>query len=191
MSEIKNVGAYHLADNPDMYEPMRRNNFMFIVTGIDNIVNVGSKTGETIKNVSEVLKYSVVSATIPTFSQNPIEIRRGNSVIKAAGTPSFSDGTIVVRDFVGADTKSALMSWQNLSYNVKTERVGKMSDYKKTCYLVEYNVDFTSIVRTWKMMGCWVSNISEDAYDVTSGDVQQITATISYDKAFMELPDEI
>lgn len=191
MSEIKNVGAYHLSDNPDMYEVMRNNTFVFIVTGIDNIINVGSKTGETIRNASEVLKYSVVSATIPTFSQNPIEIRRGNSVMKAAGMPTFTDGSIVVRDFVGADTKSALMSWQNLSYNVRTERVGKMSDYKKTCYLVEYNVDCTQIVRTWKIFGCWVSGISEDGYDVTNDSAKQITATISYDKAYMELPDEI
>ena len=34
-------GAYHLADNPSLYEPQRTNNFTFIVTDIDNILRVG------------------------------------------------------------------------------------------------------------------------------------------------------
>ena len=190
-SEITQVGAYHLADNPDSYEIQRNNNFVFVVTGIDNIVNVGSSDNQVIPNAEQVLKFSVVSAPVPTFSQNPIEIRRGNSVMKAAGLPSFRDGQVVVRDFIGEDSKSALMSWQNLSYNVKTERVGKMRDYKKTCYLQEYDVNFSRIVRTWRMMGCWVSGLEQDNFDVTSGDEKRITATISFDKAFMELPDEI
>ncbi|WP_300924719.1 hypothetical protein [uncultured Clostridium sp.] len=138
-------GAYHLADNPDMYEIQRDNTFQFIVTGIDNLVRADS--GEVIPNAQEVLNFSVTSASIPMFSQEPIVIRRGNSVVKAAGVPSFTDGQIVVNDYIGADSKSVLMAWQNLSYNVRTEKIGRMKDYKKLCYLVEYSSDF-KIVRT-------------------------------------------
>lgn len=188
---MEQIGAYHLSDNPNLYEPQRNNNFEFIVTGIDNIVNAGYDNGQRIPNAAEILKYSVVKVDVPSFQQSTIEIRRGNSVMKAAGLPTFSDGSLVVRDFIGSDSKSTLMSWQYLSYNPKTETVGRMSDYKKTCYLVEYDMDHTTIVRTWKMMGCWVSNLTEDGFDTTNGDEKQVTAQIQYDKAFMELPEEL
>lgn len=191
--EATQIGSYHLADNPELYEVQRENNFEFIVTGIDNILRVGAEEADDnayIKNASQTLRYSVVQASIPMFSQEPITISRGNSVMKAAGKPSFTDGSLVVNDFIGADTKSSLMAWQNLSYNVKTERVGNMADYKKTCYLCEYTPDY-KLVRTWKMVGCWVSGLSEEAFNMEGSGKKTITATITFDKAFMELPDEL
>ena len=109
--------------------------------------------------------------------------------MKAAGKPNFADGSIEVHDYIGADTKSVLMAWQNLSYNVLTERVGRMSDYKKTCYLIEYTPDYR-IVRTWKIYGAWVSGLSEGEFNMDDGNKKTITATITFDKAVMELPDE-
>lgn len=191
--EATQIGSYHLADNPELYEVQRENNFEFIVTGIDNILRVGAEETDDnayITNASQTLRYSVVQASIPMFSQEPITISRGNSVMKAAGKPSFTDGSLVVNDFIGADTKSSLMAWQNLSYNVKTERVGNMVDYKKTCYLCEYTPDY-KLVRTWKMVGCWVSGLSEEAFNMEGSGKKTITATITFDKAFMELPDEL
>lgn len=191
-TNISQIGTYHLADNPTLYEVQRDNNFEFIVTGIDNILRVDADENDVnarIKNASQTLRFSVVSTSIPMFTQQPIEIRRGNTVMKAAGVPTFSDGSLVVNDFIGADTKSALMAWQNLSYDVKTERVGRMADYKKTCYLTEYTPDY-KLVRTWKLMGCWVSGLSEGDFNMEQNGKKTITATITFDKAFMELPSE-
>lgn len=191
-TNISQIGTYHLADNPTLYEVQRDNNFEFIVTGIDNILRVDADENDVnarIKNASQTLRFSVVSTSIPMFTQQPIEIRRGNTVMKAAGVPTFSDGSLVVNDFIGADTKSALMAWQNLSYDVKTERVGRMADYKKTCYLTEYTPDY-KLVRTWKLMGCWVSGLNEGDFNMEQNGKKTITATITFDKAFMELPSE-
>ena len=191
-TEISQYGTYHLADNPELYEVQRSNNFEFIVTGIDNILRAGAnETDENafITNASQTLRFSVVQSSIPMFSQEVIRIQRGNTVMKAAGVPTFNDGSLVVNDFIGADTKSALMAWQNLSYNVKTEKVGAMKDYKKTCYLCEYTPDY-KLVRTWKMLGCWVSSLQEGEFNMESNNKQTITAQISFDKAFMEMPDE-
>lgn len=192
-STITQYGAYHLADNPTIYEPIRSNNFMFIVTGIDNILRVGADENDAdarITNASKSLQFSVTQASIPFFNQETITIRRGNSVIKAAGLPSFGEGSITIHDYIGADGKSVLMAWQNLSYNVKTEKVGLMSDYKMTCYLCEYDPNY-KLVRTWKLLGCWVAGLSEDTFDMENGDKKTITAKIEYDKAFMEMPDNI
>lgn len=182
-----NIGSYHLADNPTLYQPSRSNNFEFVVTDIDNIRRAYEDT--PIPNAQEVLRFSVVRAPVPHFTQEAVEIRRGNSVVKFAGAPSFNSGQLVVNDFIGADTKSVLMAWQNLSYNVKTEKVGKAQDYKKNCYLVEYTPDY-EMIRQWILYGCWVSEISEEEYNQESGDKRQITATIQYDKGMMILPEE-
>lgn len=138
------IGAYHLADNKDLYEVQRSNNFEFVITNLDDLLRAGedAESGTKITGASEVLRISVVSAAVPTYSQEPIIIRRGNSVMKAAGVPTFNEGSLVINDYIGADGKSALMAWQNLSYNVKTEKVGKMKDYKKDCYLLEYTPDY-------------------------------------------------
>jgi len=186
------IGTYHLANNPDLYEIQRSNNFEFVVTGLGELLRAGAVEGDgrpLIENGQEVLRLSVVKAPIPNFKQETLTIRRGNSVMKMAGVPTFDAGNLVVRDFIGADTKSVLMAWQKLSYDVKTERVGRMSAYKKDCTLVEYTPDY-QMVRYWDLKGCWISGISEDDFDMESGDLKTITATIEYDKAEMHLPDE-
>lgn len=187
------ISSYHLANNPDIYEPQREKNFDFIVTGLDNLVRADARDDDEnriIKNAQDILHFSVVSSTIPMFTQEPIKIKYGNSTINAAGAPTFSDGTLVINDFIGADGKSILMAWQNLSYNVREDTVGRMSDYKKTCYLQEYTSDYSRIVRTWKLIGCWVSGLSESEFSYENEGKKTISATITFDKAYMELPDE-
>ena len=184
-------GTYVLADNPNLYEIQRENNFEFIVTDIDNILRAGAQGSETnarIPNAQEVLRISVVSAPIPHFTQNAIEIRRGNSVVKAAGVPTFNSGNLVVNDYIGADTKAVLMAWQNLSYNVTTEKVGLMSDYKKDAYLIEYTPDYQQ-VRKWRLHGCWISSLSEGEYNQENNGKHQITATIEYDRAEIDMSE--
>lgn len=191
------IGTYHLADNPSLYEVQRNNNFEFIVTDLDGIQRAGSTGAESnafIANAQEMLRLSVTKASIPHFSQEPVIIKRGNSTMKYAGVPTFEEGQIEFNDYVGADTKSILMAWQNLSYNVDTEKVGSMSNpktqYKKKCYLVEYTPDYRK-VRTWVLYGCWISKLSEGEYSAEDGGKHSITATIQYDYAKIDLSDSM
>jgi hypothetical protein len=184
-------GAYVLADNPNLYEIQRTNNFEFIVTDIDNILRAGaggSETTSTIDNAQEVLRISVSGAFVPHYTQESIPIRRGNSVQKFAGVPTFQAGRITLNDYIGADTKAVLMAWQNLSYNVRTEKVGLVTDYKKDAYLLEYTPDY-QLVRTWKLFGCWISGLSEGEFSHDSADKHTISATIEYDKAWIDISD--
>ena len=186
MPQDNTYGTYHLADNPALYDPMRNNTFEFVVTGLDKLLRVGADGSEEnayITNAQEVLRLSVDSASIPMFTQEVIPVMRGNSTIK------FASGSLVVNDWIGADSKSALMAWQNLSYNVKTDRVGNAADYKKDCWLIEYTPDYTKQVRQWQLKGCFISGLSEDAYSMSSDGKKTISATIEYDRAIMSLPD--
>ena len=190
MSYAEQIGTYHLADNPGAYEPQRSNNFEFVVTGLNGILRAGANGTEefaTIPEAEDILRISVVGAPVPHFSQDIITIKRGNSTMKFPGVPTFDQGTVTLNDFInqlpgGASTKDVLMAWQNLSYNVKTEKVGNLyySKYKKDCTLIEYTPDYRK-VRSWILHGCWISGVSEEGYSNENGGKRNITATIQYD----------
>jgi hypothetical protein len=195
--ETGHTGTYHLADNPSLFEVQRNNNFEFVVAGIDDIKRAGATGSESnafIRNAQALLRLSVTKAFIPHFSQDKVEIKRGNSTLKYAGVPTFESGNLEFNDFVGADTKAILKAWQNLSYDVETEKVGSMSNpdtmYKKDCYLIEYTPDHRKI-RTWKLFGCWISKLSEGDYSAEDGGKHSIQATVEYDYAKIDLTDSI
>lgn len=155
--DARDYGTYHLTDRPELYETQRNNAYEFLVTGIDNLIKAGASEDDTdsvIVNGQQVLRYSVQQAFVPNFTQETITISRGNSVMKAAGKPSFEQGSIVINDYIGAGSKSVLTAWQRLSYDTVTDTLGQMKDYKKTCYLTEYTPDFSKVVRRWKLVGC-------------------------------------
>lgn len=187
-----NYGAYHLGDNPTLYEPQRTNNFVFVVSDIDGILRSApssySESNLRIQNAQQILYFSVASVQLPHFQQNPIEIKRGNSSIKVAGVPSFTGGQLTVHDYIGADPKSVLMAWQALSYDVETEAVGRMAQYKKDCTLIEYTPDH-EVVRYYDLKGCWVSNLTEDQRSHDTNNASMITVEIQFDRSIMRLPD--
>ena len=188
------LSAQHISTNLANYEAARSGFFSLIVDDIDNIIKA-SYAGETsaaaasdkISQAQEILKLNVVKAPVPHFQLKKESYRRGNDVVNFAGVPDFSDGSIVVDDVVGMDTKSILMAWQGLAYNVHTRKGGRMKDYKKQATLCEYTQDF-ELVRSWKLYGCWVRNITEGDFDKENDGKRQVTAEIVYDRAIMELP---
>lgn len=191
------LSAQHISTNLANYEAARSSFFSLIVDDIDNIIKAsftGSNQSDAaesdkIAQAQEILKLNVVKAKVPHFELGELEYRRGNDVVKFAGLPTFQSGDIVVDDVVGMDTKSILMAWQGLAYNVHTRKGGRMKDYKKTCTLVEYTQDFEQI-RSWTLYGCWVKTLSESDFDKeNTGDKRQITATIVYDRAEMVMPN--
>lgn len=187
------LSAQHISTNLANYEYARTGFFSLIVNDIDNIVNAAF-TGEhsaaadsdKIARAQETLKLNVVSAPVPHFSLAKLSYRRGNDEIHAAGVPTFNGGDIKVDDVVGMDTKSILMAWQGLAYNVHTRKGGRMKDYKKNAVLCEYTQDF-ELIRSWNIYGCWIQNINEGAFDKENDGKRQITATIVYDRAEMVL----
>ena len=181
------LGTYYLTDNPKYYEIQRSNNFVFYVSGLSKAFNIANNKYAQ-DNADDVIKISVNKATVPHFTQSAIQVKRGNNTMKFAGAPEFGSGSIDLNDYIGAGTKDVLLAWQNKSYDVRTEKVGLASDYQKDAYLLEYTPD-DQLVRTWKLMGCWISGLSEGEYSHDSADKHTITATIEYDKAWIDISD--
>lgn len=193
MAEINEyLSAYHLSTGTHRaYQPAKGNFFEFIVENLDNILKPGvdenlAQDSDYIPNGQEVIRLTVNKAPVPHFDLNEIEIRKGNSVVYYAGTPTFSDGTLEVDDMIGAQSKAVLEAWQNLAYNVVTDKGGRAINYKRNATLIEYTSDHVK-VRSWKLIGCWIKNVSEDDYDKTNDDLRRVTGTIRYDRAIPEI----
>ena len=181
-------GTLHISANQGTYEIARSNNFEFIITGVSGLLKAGVQeagaqaTDRTGSSANDTVRLSVVRAFVPNFSQEEIMIQRGNAKIYAASVPNFEAGNLVVNDFVGLDTKSVLLAWQRLCYDITTERVGRMEDYKRDCTLIEYTPDYTEI-RKWRLEGCWVKGITENEFSMEDAAKRQITANIRFDRA--------
>ena len=135
----------------------------------------------------ETLRLSVSKSSLPHFTQSIIEVKRGNSTMKFAGTPTFSDGSLKCNDYVGARTKDVLLAWQRMAYDVVNDVVELAGNYKRNCKLVEYTPDYSRIVRSWNLIGCWVKTLSEGNFSHDSNDKRSIDVTIVFDRAIPEL----
>lgn len=187
------LSAQHISTNLANYESARTGFFSLLVDDIDNIVSAAfsgdaknAADSDKIARAQETLKLNVVKAPVPHFTLGVNQYKRGNDTVKFAGTPEFESGNITVDDVVGMDTKSILMAWQALAYNVHTRKGGRMKDYKKNCTLCEYTQDF-ELIRSWTLYGCWISSISEGEFDKENDGKRQITAKLEYDRAEMNL----
>lgn len=195
------LSAAHISANLGQYEAARSGFFDLIVDDIDNILKAsvrhdidGASNNDVIQKAQNTLRLNVVSFDVPHFTLEQLTYRRGNDEVKFAGVPTFNSGSLKVDDVIGGaaygtpDTKSILMAWQALAYDVNTRKGGRMKDYKKNATLIEYTQDFEE-VRRWVLYGCWISEISEDAFDKENDGKRQMTATIQYDRAEMIMPD--
>lgn len=186
----KYQSTYHLTDHPEIYEPARDNAFRFtinrdlnrlLLAGLSNAVE--HSDAEYLTGVQDIIALSVDEASIPNFKLDNISIRRGNSTMKFAGTPSFDAGSLKVNDYVGARTKDALLAWQALAYNVADDVVQLAPRYKYDCTLTEFTPDYSKVIRSWTMKGCWISEIREGNFSHSSNDKRSIDVTIEYDRA--------
>lgn len=184
------VGAYHYAANKEIFEPQRGNNFDFIIDKSLNGIGAYGSDSKKFPNAQEYIRLSVKSTSVPHFSQNVIEVKRGNTTTKYAGTISFDGGRLECYDFIGAETKDILMAWQAKSGNPLFQTVGVQADYKVDCRLLEYSPDYDQLVRTWVLNGCWISGMREDDFNVDSNGTRAITLDIQYDRAYPDYSAE-
>ena len=191
LNKTTEFGTYHIADNPQAFQPMRSNNFRFLVYGLDRLLVVGGDEDDDsdyIKNAQEVIDFSVVSFDAPNFQQQSVDIRRGNSMVRYAGVPSWNQGNLVINDYAGVNSKSILQAWQALSYDVVNDTIPSAEHYKRDAVVMEYLPDNT-LVRYWELKGCWVSSLSETGFNNEDANKKTVTAQITYDRAIPHLAD--
>lgn len=226
MADSNRLGTYHITSDLQEYETARSNTFELIVDeslsdllypeysydgtneADETKLIKGSVKANGRNKIQDIIKLSVNKMFVPHFDLGMIEIKRGNSTVKFADTPTWQSGTLELQDFVGLETKSVLMAWQALAYDVISDTQGRAKDwidnsyeatssgktvirkgYKRNCKLVEYTPDY-ELLRTWTLVGCWIKSIQESPFEVSGTGGRQITVTLEYDRAIMEVNKE-
>lgn len=87
------LGTYHINSENETgkayrYEPQRTNNFEVQITGLSD---------------NKVVTLSTNNFSSPNIQIDIINVPYGNNTIKFAGKPTYTDATIQLNDFIGAD----------------------------------------------------------------------------------------
>lgn len=185
-------GAYHLSANPSLYQPQLQNNFKFVFPDFQRLLKEG-KTGDEedayIYNVSNSLTVALRSTDVPSYDQNVVTIRRGNSMAKYAGTIEWTPIRMSFNSFEGSHTKDAILAWRSLSYNVQRDTVACLDNvevpYKQDCFLLEYSPDWR-LQRQWKIINGFPTTVSFSNYDnEAQNSPVTIDLTLQYDRAIV------
>ena len=161
-------GAMHMSANRS-YEVQRTNHFEVIFEGFDE----------------DVFPLAVTSVSLPTTSNDPIELPYGNSKVKVAGQASFDDASLVVNDYIVADIEKQLWAWRKKVFDPETMKVGWAEDYKRNGRLYQYGPDGT-IQRVWRLIGCWPTGLESSEFNYDGSDKKQITMPMAIDQAYPE-----
>lgn len=150
----------------------RTNNW---VLNIDNVTGDGNN-----------LELIIQRAFLPKVSLQPIELRRGNDVLKFAGQATWEGGQLVVVDVLSRKELDVLLDWFNNTYNTETGEIGFAEDigdykgYKRAGTLYEYAAD-GKFERSWPLNGLWISSPDLGNLDMTQGALKELTFTIQID----------
>lgn len=190
------LGTYYIQQHPEMFSPALSNHFTLFIKLQDRngnplrLLKEGSNSDYIDGNLAqEILMLSVDEAAVPHNQSGVIEVKRGNGTIKFAGATTYPSGQFQFNDYVGADTKSALLALRRMVFNKDDETVANAADYKVTAQLVEYTQDNRQI-RVWDYFGFWCSQLSEDNFAMDNNSKRRISATFEYDRAVEKLPDD-
>lgn len=189
----KALGSYHIATELQNYEAARTAFFVLDVPKAQ-LANLRKPTESgdddaTAKkldnaNSAEILRLNVTKTSVPQFSVETHEYRRGNDVVKFAGVPTWDSGTLEVDDIVGVNTKDIMISWLYLAYNPQTRMGGRMKDYKKTAYLREYTQDY-QLIREWEIRGIFVKKVGDSEFDRENDGKRKLSVEFEYDMAIL------
>ena len=194
----QSLDVEHISADLKNYEAARTSFFSLQIapSQLSNLYNINfnrdsggeaSETNGTLYNknkASEYIRLNVTKASVPHYTLEKLQYRRGNNVVNYAGVPTYDDGSFTVSDIVGLDTKSLLYSWWYLAYDPKTRKGGRMVDYKKDATLTEYTQDFVKI-REWKLHGVFILSIDEDGFDKEQDGPRNLTVNFAFDWAEM------
>lgn len=191
------INVYRISANPALYEPSRDNAFRFLVgTELNRLLpaalaSENATEEDYLTGGQELIELATNSASVPHFTLDEVSIKRGNTTAYYASTPSYGEQTIKCDDFVGARVKDVLLAWQALAFDVRTGVVNTAENYKIDCKLIEYSSDFSKVIRSWTLKGCWVKGLSEDDFSHDSNNRRSISVSIRYDYAIPEINREI
>lgn len=182
---IHKIGANHMVDRNDLFEPQRNNNFE-IQLHLDGVRSPNGtpliETPGSDHYPGQSIMLSVATFDAPTINIGVIEVPYGNNQIKYAGKPSYENSRVVVNDFIGLDIERILSNWHDCVFDPDSQKIGRAANYKASAHLVEYSPD-GELYRMWMLHGVWPGTLNLGSFDQQGGSVRQVTLDLIYDYA--------
>lgn len=152
---------------PLVYEPLRKNRFIF---------SFPSDTG--------IQSWWVSTSSLPSINQNATEIQFMNTSTWVLGRYTWEDITVTFRQFIGPSTSQALMEWVRLESESVTGRQGYAAGYKRNI-TISMTDPTGVVVQKWVLINAFPTtvNFGDLAYD--TDDISTAEMTIKYDFAIL------
>jgi hypothetical protein len=130
----------------------------------------------------------VVNFTRPKVGFDPIEIPVYNSKIYYAGKPTWETVTCTLRDDAGGEVSRLVGEQLQKQFDFMEQSSASSGiDYK---FITKVEIldggngaNEPTVLETWEMYGCFLSNTDYDQADYASNDPLTIALTIRYDNA--------
>lgn len=124
--------------------------------------------------------FMVKTAGAPKFTDEEIKLDHINSYRKIRGKREWNTIDVTLYDPITPSGAQNVMEWARLGYESVTGRAGYSDFYKKDITLNQLG-PVGDIVGEWIIKGAFITDADFGSYDWSSGDVAEITLTISMD----------
>lgn len=148
---------------PRVYEPKRKNRFLF---------RFPSDLG--------IQEWYVESSSRPSITQGATEIQFMNTSTYVLGRYTWDEMQINFRDPIGPSASQAIMEWVRLGTESVTGRQGYAAGYKRDIEL-EMLDPSGNVVEKWVIVGAFLTNVKFDDLSYSTDDIATITATLRPD----------
>ena len=133
--------------------------------------------------VQKGISFLVTSFPLPKESTESFKANYWNDSVNLPGKTNFETSNLTIKDAINYDTEKQFLSWRLRVYNPKNGKVGYAQDFKCRATVKEYSPS-GDIIRSWTLIGCWPSSVDFGELTYDDAGEKQITATITYDKAY-------
>ena len=148
---------------PNVYEPLRKNRFIF---------RFPSDLG--------IQEWTVESGKRPSLNQGATEIQFLNTSTWVLGRYTWQEMQLTLRDVIGPSTTQAVMEWIRLGTETATGRQGYAAGYKRDVELEMLDPNGV-VVQKWILKGCFITNFDGDALSYSQDDIATISITLRPD----------
>ena len=156
-----------LSKIPNVYEPLRKNRFIFRFPA-----DLG------------IQEWTVESGRRPSINQNATEIQFLNTSTWVLGRYTWQEMQLTFRDPIGPSTSQAIMEWVRLGSETVTGRQGYAAGYKRDVELEM--LDPTGVVVSkWILKNCMLTTVNFGDLDYQSSDLATIQMTLRFDYAIL------
>ncbi len=170
--------ADHIAGSAGGFEPQRQNNFSLEIHGLPG----GDSDRQSI-----ILSLQSLSE-IPGSQNATIAIPYQNETRYVAGKATVEAFQMVLRDYVDAETRDAIIRWRRLVYDAGVQgangRIGLAKEYKKEGYIRLHGPDSDEPAgrRIATLVGIWPTHDPKGNPDMSADEQMTFEVTLQVDK---------